>query len=908
MALPSLADAKLQPLMPEAFGSSDVPVVEPDKKEEPQLKIQPTVVETVQPQVVSPIAPQEIIAKDIQIAEKYLTGAGIVPRQSTTATPSVPSVPAMSWEDIWAYVLSKEGGYANNPLDPGGETKYGISKAAYPNLPISALTPDDAKAIFKTDYFDKVGGEELLKRNGGVAAHVADMAFNAGPTTAIYLLYDALGLPRKDTLTPELLDRLTPSEDAIGAYTKARLSYYSGLYNAPTFIKGWVNRVSDLNKALGTKSGLGGAYAAARDLDVEYLVQNQYGSYRNAQPRFRDLDSGERGYLRERERVLSPGYETALSLDPATINDRRISTLKEVFKASYDATYYTNTIAGLNELVNREAMKASELNRQALGDSFEKSALEKHSLGLYGGVLSIKDFEKELAKFKQDFPDIKLPVSDVKQVYEAAGKRAQLIEENYANLETGSFFDSIGNAAAKIGKVVFGYLPGTMLGSGADPYELGLMVGTGGQAKTLTEAAKLGAYAFLGSGALQPFVQSKRADLGLDAGFKQGLMNATSFGAGTAAFGALSVGLQNLWKLGSNSTAKAATKIADNVDEILTKQIPTPDTLYAKVEADGIRDLATIYKNNPYGGNYSSKILLETRMKDAAADMAQGKPVRFIKDDIKKFVGTDKRFISDVQTALRNSGPDGEILAEKFQKVSKFWDSYKKNQITRTIYSDIDDVPHSMVPITKPSGDDLYRFNTVDDARKFLNSKEAEGIISEHAVDIFPDPNGKGYFLGRAADLEPSSNLSGRMSGTDTEEGLVGSLSVRGFKDSDDLLIAKQYPEYTKVREFTPETIKNQPVVYPKRSDVAAAMEYEQQVKELMATPSLSKQGIPEERLIKRLELMEQEHINMGNKGPAMMDIGDTLGVEERISIRDFIDEIKEERAGLKGMMDCMVA
>lgn len=65
--------------------------------------------------------------------------------------------------------------------------------------------------------------------------------------------------------------------------------------------------------------------------------------------------------------------------------------------------------------------------------------------------------------------------------------------------------------------------------------------------------------------------------------------------------------------------------------------------------------------------------------------------------------------------------------------------------------------------------------------------------------------------------------------------------------------------------------------------------------------------GKPEDRLIQRLELLEQEHIKAGNKGPAMMDISDTLGVEERVSVRDFINEIKEERAGLAGMLDCMV-
>ena len=45
-------------------------------------------------------------------------------------------------------VLRAEGGYVNDPADPGGETKFGISKAAYPALDIAALTEDGAILIW----------------------------------------------------------------------------------------------------------------------------------------------------------------------------------------------------------------------------------------------------------------------------------------------------------------------------------------------------------------------------------------------------------------------------------------------------------------------------------------------------------------------------------------------------------------------------------------------------------------------------------------------------------------------------------------------------------------------------------------------------------------------------------------
>jgi len=49
--------------------------------------------------------------------------------------------------------LANEGGYVNDPNDPGGETKYGISKRRYPNLDIKNLTVADATAIYLRDFW-----------------------------------------------------------------------------------------------------------------------------------------------------------------------------------------------------------------------------------------------------------------------------------------------------------------------------------------------------------------------------------------------------------------------------------------------------------------------------------------------------------------------------------------------------------------------------------------------------------------------------------------------------------------------------------------------------------------------------------------------------------------------------------
>ncbi len=53
-----------------------------------------------------------------------------------------------NFEGALKFTLSWKGGLVNDPNDPGGETKYGISKRAYPELDIANLTLEQAKGIY----------------------------------------------------------------------------------------------------------------------------------------------------------------------------------------------------------------------------------------------------------------------------------------------------------------------------------------------------------------------------------------------------------------------------------------------------------------------------------------------------------------------------------------------------------------------------------------------------------------------------------------------------------------------------------------------------------------------------------------------------------------------------------------
>jgi len=81
-------------------------------------------------------------------------------------------------------VVDIEGGYVNDPDDPGGETKFGISKRTYPSLDIKNLDLKIAKAI----YFTLWSSAKLSKiDNQAIAEEVFDSLVNCGTVVKKWL-------------------------------------------------------------------------------------------------------------------------------------------------------------------------------------------------------------------------------------------------------------------------------------------------------------------------------------------------------------------------------------------------------------------------------------------------------------------------------------------------------------------------------------------------------------------------------------------------------------------------------------------------------------------------------------------------------------------------------------------------
>lgn len=149
----------------------------------------------------------------------------------------------MSFEKAVEFVLKHEGFYSNDLLDSGGETKFGISKRAYPNLNIKELTRDDAIAIYKRDYWDK------LPANLPTSIHCVlfDCAVNTGISRAIRLLQSSVKVNpdgQWGRLSQSALNKLKV-DDVLQRFTLERIMFYSALSTFGRFGRGWVNRTLD---------------------------------------------------------------------------------------------------------------------------------------------------------------------------------------------------------------------------------------------------------------------------------------------------------------------------------------------------------------------------------------------------------------------------------------------------------------------------------------------------------------------------------------------------------------------------------------------------------------------------------------------------------------------------------------
>ena len=160
-----------------------------------------------------------------------------------------------NWSNAFALMLKSEGGYVNNPADPGGMTNLGVTKATWENwvgresdeAEMRGLTPEKVEPLYKKKYWDAVRGDELP---AGLDYLMFDFAVNAGAGRAIKTLQTAIGVTPDGGFGPMTMAAVqaVDSVELIERFSQAKEDFYRSLTTFSTFGKGWLNRVADVKQ------------------------------------------------------------------------------------------------------------------------------------------------------------------------------------------------------------------------------------------------------------------------------------------------------------------------------------------------------------------------------------------------------------------------------------------------------------------------------------------------------------------------------------------------------------------------------------------------------------------------------------------------------------------------------------
>ena len=155
-----------------------------------------------------------------------------------------------------AIVLVQEGGYTNDPQDPGGPTNLGITQKdlsdwlghAATAEDVKALTKDTAREIYRTKYWNPLRCGDLP---AGIDLIVFDFGVNAGLSRSVKTAQKVVGVQEDGSLGPITMGALSAIDprDFINSFSDKRLAFYQSLPTWPHFGKGWTRRTEEVKKA-----------------------------------------------------------------------------------------------------------------------------------------------------------------------------------------------------------------------------------------------------------------------------------------------------------------------------------------------------------------------------------------------------------------------------------------------------------------------------------------------------------------------------------------------------------------------------------------------------------------------------------------------------------------------------------
>ncbi len=157
-----------------------------------------------------------------------------------------------------AHVLEMEGGYSDDPYDPGGPTNFGITLQVYATwrdvrltsanraavkAQLKRIPKSDVAAIYKKNYWLRAS---CAKFAPGLALMHFDTAVNQGVGRAIRFLQQAVGTDVDGEIGPLTLaaSARKPVPQTLETYAEIRRRHYRSLHHFWRFGRGWLRRVS----------------------------------------------------------------------------------------------------------------------------------------------------------------------------------------------------------------------------------------------------------------------------------------------------------------------------------------------------------------------------------------------------------------------------------------------------------------------------------------------------------------------------------------------------------------------------------------------------------------------------------------------------------------------------------------
>jgi len=158
-----------------------------------------------------------------------------------------------NWDKCFDLVIVNEGGYVDNPADPGGATNWGCTKAVWEQYighevskeDIRNLTKEDVKPLYKRNYWDAIHGDALPS---GLDYCLFDCAINSGVGRAAKFIQEIVGVFADGAIGNNTVAAINQMNTVtmINEFSDKRQQFLELLKTFPVFGKGWTKRVQEV--------------------------------------------------------------------------------------------------------------------------------------------------------------------------------------------------------------------------------------------------------------------------------------------------------------------------------------------------------------------------------------------------------------------------------------------------------------------------------------------------------------------------------------------------------------------------------------------------------------------------------------------------------------------------------------